>query len=134
MRNFSTMCKIGVKKKPTVRKKAFRGFNGHHWLKLKIKKKQQETTAKRNNSEIQHICQSCGQSFSCVRNLNRHKKLHTSYERLQCDLCLRTYSNLANFKIHIPRHHNKFGIQVTFTKTIESAKNHSKTPKQSTLQ
>lgn len=136
VRNFSTMCKIKLKKKATIRKTTtvrtkpcIRGFTGHVWLNLKIKH-----TAERNhslqssvNSEGgSHICKLCGQSFSCAGNLNRHKKLHTDYKRYKCNECLQTYSNLTNFKIHIPRHHPNFGSEIKYTLTTEGAKNRPK--------
>lgn len=129
MKNYSTMCRIKIKRNAGVRKSCIRGFTGHYWLSLVSKRptiQRNQEDNRNNNKEIRQfsreICDVCGQSFSCVGNLNRHKRLHTEYQRLQCDVCLRTYSNMANFKNHISRHHPMFGIEITWSPTTEGAK------------
>lgn len=130
IRNFSTMCKIEMQKKASVKKSCIRGFTGHYWLPLmsklpstqRIDGRESKKSSIKTHDTSRELCDVCGQSFSCVGNLNRHKILHTEYERLQCDVCLRTYSNKTNFTIHIQRHHPNFGIDISFSPTTVGAK------------
>lgn len=84
-------------------------------------KRKRKQSGNESSDASREKCDVCGQSFSCVGNLNRHKKLHTEYERLQCNVCLRTCSNLTNFKIHIPGHHSNSGLEISYSSTTEGA-------------
>lgn len=110
------MCKIKVRQSTQRNASIIRGFTRHFWFfsKRAHRIRQQKPRPK---------CEICGQSFSCIGNLNRHKKLHSEYDRLKCNLCQRTYSTFSNFKIHISRHHpNTDTSNITFTTTTEGAK------------
>lgn len=128
VKNYSTMCKITScnhfkpRRNELVKNSCIRGFRGHYWLTLPIIHSPTTQREKSNDEKGREKCDTCGLTFACTGNLNRHKKLHAEYERFQCDVCLRTYSNLSNFKIHIPRHHPHFGIEITYSSTTEGAK------------
>lgn len=127
------MCKIAIKKHSPNYKPCIRGFTRHYWFNLMFRKKVKGKEENKGSgssknkkgtreSSCRSRCDICSQTFVNIGNLNRHKKLHYSYNRIRCSVCLRTYSNLTNFKIHIPRHHPKFGVEVSYNFTAEGAK------------
>lgn len=112
------MCKMVFKKRQSSQRSFIRGFTRHFWLFSKRFRRTHRTKA-------QPKCEICCQYFSCIGNLNRHMKLHTDYERFQCKICHRTYSNYSNFKIHIPRWHKldfELGIEIESHMTNEGKK------------
>lgn len=69
-------------------------------------------------------CQLCNLAFpsNWVSNLKRHLKLHSSYERMKCNVCHQTYSNFPNFSRHLGRSHQGYESSVTWTPTTDGAR------------
>lgn len=142
IRNFSTLCKIEIKRQllaknlstKRLEKSFIRGFTRHYWFDLISKHQRNEGNKSANNSkgpfkeskaQFRVSCDICDQTFANIGNLNRHKKLHSKYNRLQCSVCKETYANISNFKIHIPRHYPTFGVEITYNLTTDGAKRRS---------
>lgn len=117
------MCKLVFKDRrhQSSQPSLIRGFTRHFWLHSQRSRRSIQSQS-RPVEKTRPKCPTCGQQFSCTGNLNRHMKLHTDYERFECEICHKTYANLSNFKIHIPRKHKlefEQNIEVKCVTTID---------------
>lgn len=124
------MCKLVFKDRRNQSKSSrslIRGFTRHFWLyslrsHRSIQSQSHESISVHRIEKPHPKCSTCGQQFSCTGNLNRHMKLHSEYERIECEICHETYANLSNFKIHIRRKHKlefEQNIEVKYVTTVD---------------
>lgn len=95
----------------------------------KPEQKADETQKQNPNKGLPNVkpeyleCDQCFKRFksgpSAQGNLNRHKKLHTSYKRIECNVCHKTFNNKSNFQNHLHQHD---GQLVDWKYTTEGAR------------
>lgn len=62
---------------------------------------------------IAHLCEECGRSFSCERNLRQHKYTHQNYEH-SCSDCPMKFPT----ELRLKRHFNRVHIDSVFVCNI----------------
>lgn len=55
-------------------------------------------------------CDVCGKSFSRMRTLREHMRIHEDDKRFQCEVCKKTFMQKSSLKSHVRLHQDDLDI------------------------
>ena len=72
-----------------------------------LPKKRKKRTVKPTD-EKKYVCTLCNESFKTMRNLRRHRLIHSGHKPFHCDICNRRFSRRDNLSSHKRRTHDRY--------------------------
>ncbi|KAL4241092.1 hypothetical protein ACF0H5_001870 [Mactra antiquata] len=57
-----------------------------------------------NHAAKKYQCDLCGRKFGQLRDMERHRRIHTGERPFQCDICQKSFSRKDNLKSHRKKH------------------------------